>query len=517
MAGPAGLHSDRRALFRETLEGPVSVPFGQSLRSSAPALLLTLILGTACADSLAPDVTINRVTLTPVTASVGVGSTQQLTATARNRKSDPIPDIPFTFESLQPAIATVDGNGLVTAVGAGVATMRATTGTFVATSTITVTIPVCSNAAVTSTINSPQVINTTLTSNDCLFTGVGNSDGYRFVAAAPTTVLFTLTGATIRPKLTLTGSLTTTIIAESWSSTLGDTARLIATVAAGTYTLWVLSSTADYGPYVLKAESAVPCTAALATTPIALGQTVNGALTATSCFLPNNAEGMGWSLNLAVETPVRFDVGTNGFLPRVVITDATLGIYSASIAVGTDSAVLNDLIPAGNYSVWVTTEEGGQGTFTLARSTATFTYCEAPGDTISVPGSIAGSLSLDDCVLEPGFASDPIFMEVLAPTTLRIDLTSTAFDAFLAVADSTDTIIVTDDDGGLATNSRILGNFSAGRYTILPQAYGPNSSGAYTLSVSLAAGINQGNIRLTPKPRTRVRGWPAPADVPAPR
>lgn len=488
-----------------------------AMRSHARLALVALLLGLGCSDSLAPDITINRVTLTPVTATVGVGSTQQLTAIARNRRSDPIPNIPFAFESLQPAIATVDGNGLVTAIGAGIATIRATTGTFVATSTITVNIPVCSNAAVINTITSPQVINSTLTSDDCFFTGVGNSEGYRFVAAAPTTVLFTLTGATIRPKLTLTGSLTTTIIAESWSSTLGDTARLVATVAAGTYTLWVLSTTEDYGPFVLKAESAVPCTTALATTPIALGQTVNGALTATSCLLPNNAEGMGWSLNLTEETPVRFDVGANGFAPRVVITDATLGIYSASIPVGADSAVLNDLIPAGNYSVWVTTQEGGQGTFTLARSTATFTYCDAPGDTISVPGSIAGSLSLDDCVLEPGFASDPIFMEVLAPTTLRIDLSSTAFDAVLAVADSTDTIIASDDDGGLDTDSRILGNFPAGRYTLLPQAYGPNSSGAYTLSVSLAAGIHQGNIRLTPKPRTRLRGWPTPADVPAPR
>lgn len=488
-----------------------------SFRRAIPALLFALILGTACADSLAPDVTINRVTLTPVTATIGVGSTQQLTAIARNRRSDPIPNIPFTFESLQPAIATVDASGLVTAVGPGTATMRASTGTFTTTSTIVVTLPVCTNATTTATIASTQTINGALAANDCVFTGVGHADGYRFVATEPMTVLFTLTGATIRPKLSLTGITAADVINDSWSNVLGDTVQLVTTLSAGTYTLWVVADTDDLGPYELKSKPAVACAAALATTPIALDQTVNGALTSTSCLLPNNAEAMGWSLNLAVESDVRFDIGADGFSPWVVVTDATLGIYSTSIPVGADSAVLLDRIPPGNYTVWVTTLEGGQGTFAMKRSTATFTFCEVASDTISVPGSIDGTLSLDDCVLEPGFASDPIFMEVLAPTALRIGLNSVDFDALLAIADSTDLIFVTDDDGGFGTNSLITGTFPAGRYTLLPQAYESNSSGAYTLSVSLAAGINEGNVRLSTKPRSRVRTWSTPTVSAPPR
>ena len=485
-----------------TLEGPVLAPF----RRAIPALLVALLFGTACFEPLAPDVTINRVTLSPATATVGIGATQQLTATARNRRGDPIADIAFTYESLQPAIATVDGNGLVTAVSAGAATIRATTGTFTATSTITVTIPQCTNASTTATITTSQTINATLDTTDCIFTGVGHSEGYRFVAAAPTTVLFTLTGATIRPKLTLTGTTASTVLSESWSTTIGDTVQLVASVAAGTYTLWVVSNTPDYGPYVLTSRPAVACTPTLAQTPLANGQTVNGALTETSCLLPNDAQAMGWALTLAEETPVRLDVGANGFEPWVVITDANLDIYSSSILVGADSAVLNDLIPAGNYNVWVTTTDGGQGAFTLARSTATFTFCDVASDTISVPGSINGALTIDDCVLEPGFATDPIYMEVLSPTTLRIDLASTAFDAFLLIADSTDTVVLTDDDGaGLgSTNSRIQATFPKGRYTLLAQAYYSNSSGAYTLSVSLAAGIQQGlrdgTVRISTKP-----------------
>ena len=123
-----------------------------------------------------------------------------------------------------------------------------------------------------------------------------------------------------------------------------------------------------------------------------------------------------------------------------------------------------------------------------------------------MPGTINGALTVDDCVLEPGFPTDPVYMEVLSTTTLRIDLASTAFDAFLMVADSTDTIVLSDDDGaGLgSTNSRIQATFPKGRYTLLAQAYYSNSAGAYTLSVSLAAGIQQGlrdgTVRFSTKP-----------------
>ena len=480
------------------------------LRRSVPALLLTLLVGTSCVEPLTPDVTINRVTLTPARDTLGVGSTQQMTAIARNRRSDPIPDIPFTFESLQPDIATVSISGLVTAVSPGTATIHATTGTFVATSTIVVTTPLCTNATVTATISPTQTINGELAVNDCVFTGLGHADGYRFTVAVPTTVLFTLSGATIRPKLSLTGTTAADLITDFWSDVLGDTIRLGTSVSAGTYTLWVVENSDDLGPYVLTSQEAVACTAALATSPIALDQTVSGALTSTSCVLPNSAEATGWSLNLAAETDVRFDLGADGFAPWIVITNAALQIASNSIPIGTDSAALLDRLPAGNYVVWVSSLRGGQGTFSMTRSAAVFNFCDAASDTINVPGIINGTLSFDDCVLEPGFPSDPIHMQVLTPTTLRIGLNSTDFDPLLSIADSNDIVIASDDDSGPGFNSLITGTFPAGRYTLLPQAYESNAAGAYSLTVSLAAGINQGNVRFTSKPRTRVRAWPAP-------
>ena len=482
-----------------------------SVPRALPALLLVLLAGTSCVDPLTPDLTINRITLTPVRDTLGVGATQQMTAIARNRRSDPIPDIPFVFESLQPDVATVSATGLVTAVSPGTATIQATTGTFVATSTIVVTTPECTNATVTATISPTQTINGELAISDCVFTGLGHADGYRLTVSAPTTVLFSLTGATIRPKLSLTGPTAADLITDFWSDSLGDSIRLGVSVAAGSYTLWVVENTDDLGPYVLRSQEAVACSAALVTTPIALDQTVSGALTDASCLLPNSAEGMGWTLTLSEDTDVRFDVGATGFDPWIVITNTSLGLISNSMPIGSDSAALLDRLPAGNYIVWVSTLAGGQGTFNLSRSAAVFNFCDVPGDTINVPGIINGTLAFDDCVLEPGYPSDPIHMEVLAPTPLRIGLSSNDFDPVLSIADSTDIIIATDDDSGPGFNALIGGTFPAGRYTLLPQAFESNSSGAYSLSVSLAAGINQGNVRFSPKPRTRVREWPGRA------
>lgn len=497
-----------------------------AVRRAIPALLIALLtVGIGCADSLAPDTTVNRVTLTPVTATVGIGLTQQLTATARNRRSDPLPDVPIIFTSEQPAVATVSASGLVTGVSTGVATLRATAGTFSATATITVAVPVCQTSLVTNTITTTQSINGALTANDCLYSTFGSADGYRFVATGPTTVLFTLTGDSIVPNLVLTGTSVATIIDGSLGADRGDTTRLLVSVAAGTYHLWAYSEPNRRGTYTLTSRPAVACTFNDALPALAIGQTFAGAIGASSCLLPNGSEAAGRSISITADTEVRYDVKANGFQPVIFITNRSLEIFSISLAATPDSSVLQDILPAGDYHVWVSSTNGGQGSFSLTRSTAVFNYCSAPIATISVPGSFTGALAFGDCVVEPGFLSDPILMVLSAPTRVRIDLTSTQFDTFLLVADSTNTLILGDDDGagGGSTNSRLIVDFPAGRFTLLPTSYEPNTTGTYNLSVSILAGINGGpsgsggNIRLTPKPRARTRSWDELAGVPPTR
>lgn len=102
-------------------------------------LLSLSLLSSGCSDSTVPT----ELTLGPETVRlVAIGATQQLTATVRDEDGDVIEDEPITYSSSDEAVVTVNANGLVTAVGAGGATVTATSGSLTANVAATVAIPV---------------------------------------------------------------------------------------------------------------------------------------------------------------------------------------------------------------------------------------------------------------------------------------------------------------------------------------------------------------------------------------
>lgn len=66
------------------------------------------------------------VTVNPSSASIVTGTTQQLTATTTDSSNNVLTGRTITWSSSDPAVATVDANGLVTAVATGTATITAT-------------------------------------------------------------------------------------------------------------------------------------------------------------------------------------------------------------------------------------------------------------------------------------------------------------------------------------------------------------------------------------------------------
>ena len=98
--------------------------------------------------TLAP---VNTVTVSPASASLvlGVTPTQQLTATLRDAANTVLTGRVVTWSSSNTAAATVDANGLVTAVGAGGTTITATSETKAGTSSITVTLAPVATVTVT--------------------------------------------------------------------------------------------------------------------------------------------------------------------------------------------------------------------------------------------------------------------------------------------------------------------------------------------------------------------------------
>lgn len=84
---------------------------------------------------------IASVSVAPATATVSIGGTQTLTATARDAAGTAITSATFTWSTADATIATVSASGVVTGVAPGVVVITATSSTFSGTATITVSEP----------------------------------------------------------------------------------------------------------------------------------------------------------------------------------------------------------------------------------------------------------------------------------------------------------------------------------------------------------------------------------------
>lgn len=89
-------------------------------------------------------------------------------------------------------------------------------------------------------------------------------------------------------------------------------------------------------------------------------------------------------------------------------------------------------------------------------------------------------------VIRPGASSRFHFFTILANTAVTIDLESIEADTWLYLRvghDPSGPVIFSDDDGGDGTNSRFVGNLSAGNYTVEATTFSPSVSGNYKLTV----------------------------------
>jgi hypothetical protein len=95
--------------------------------------------GTAAVSVTVNTVPVASVEVTPATASVPVGGTVQLTATAKDAAGEPLTGRTFTWTTSAPGVATVSGTGLVSGGAQGTATITATSEGKSGTAGVTVT------------------------------------------------------------------------------------------------------------------------------------------------------------------------------------------------------------------------------------------------------------------------------------------------------------------------------------------------------------------------------------------
>jgi hypothetical protein len=107
-------------------------------------------------------------------------------------------------------------------------------------------------------------------------------------------------------------------------------------------------------------------------------------------------------------------------------------------------------------------------------------------DVIRSGESRSGRLSARDRVLADGSHFQDWIYEGRAGESIRLDMRSAEFDAYLQLRDATGSeVLARDDDGGSGTNARIEITLpTTGRYLIRANSFSADDIGAYTLSVT---------------------------------
>lgn len=199
------------------------------LRQSIAAATL-LLLATACESATnGKPAEVASVSVTPSTASLVMGTTQQLTATPRDAAGGGLTGRTVTWSSSAPTVATVSTTGLVTSVAVGTATISATAEGIAGTSAITVTpVPVASVSVLPAATSLPVGATQQVTAS------VRDAAGAALTGRAVTWSSSASTVATVSATGIVTGvaagSATITATVEGVTGTAAITVTPIATI-----------------------------------------------------------------------------------------------------------------------------------------------------------------------------------------------------------------------------------------------------------------------------------------------
>jgi uncharacterized protein YjdB len=177
--------------------------------------------GTASVTVTALPAAVASVSVSPASASVTAGQTVQLSATPRDASGNVLVGRVATWGSSNTGVATVNGSGLVTSVGAGSATITATSEGQSGSSAITVTAPVASVSVspASTSVTAGQTVQLTATPRDAS----GNALTGRVVTwASSNTGQATVNGSGLVTGVS-TGSATITATSEGKSGTAAVT------------------------------------------------------------------------------------------------------------------------------------------------------------------------------------------------------------------------------------------------------------------------------------------------------
>ncbi len=285
-------------------------------------------------------------------------------------------------------------------------------------------------------------------------------------AVAGGTILWTSS----RPEVALVGS---SGVVEGRSAGTATITAAIGNVA-GTVTVQVIPGS---------------CAASSASGTIALGQTLPGSLTESDCHFPGSGTyADAYMLRLDEPASLQIDLRSSEFDPVLIVTDAGMNIVDFDDDGGgyPNSRLVRDFA-AGNYFVWaVSFWNSATGAYELSVTEGpALCTADAAVGAIGAGQTLTGSLTTTDCIFSGrGTYAQGYAFTVTEPTTVRIDLMSGEFDAYLYLTNTRMEVLSFDDDGGADWNSTILGSFLPGTFILWATSYSAMMTGEYQLAIS---------------------------------
>ena len=228
------------------------------------------------------------------------------------------------------------------------------------------------------------------------------------------------------------------------------------------------------------------CAIAHAAGSIDLGQTRNGSHTASDCLYEGEAAD-GWRFIITSPVIVNITLTSVSGVADLILTDAQMTLIAFSGANGSTAQLAGPLVP-GTYVIWSRSSSGNtRGNYEISAQFQQTPPCTVSAGSIAAGQTVSDRIEDSDCVFRPDYYADSWQLNLTAPTTLQIDLTSADFDPILVLTNDLGQWIAIDDDGGGYPNSRLILTLPAGDYNVVASTFSPFATGQYQLAVQPAS------------------------------